>query len=215
MIFRLATENKGGFIGILLLLFLITMTCYTLFFIPAQSRLHWNDPLYWSDNPKTAYPGWMNLILKPFNYQLPEHKIFYQKEGVINSINRANFNNENNTFSYQFNFNDFPSAFDIPYTITLGEIPPAIEVYVKRPDNLEFKIYSTSLESANNLQKISDGSDDDNHDATPDLKSKSTATGRIFSSSQEVKNSLAGYSYLFNFPIVGLQPEKVIFSQTH
>jgi peptide/nickel transport system permease protein len=215
MIFRLATENKGGFIGSLLLLFLILMTCYTLFFIPTQSRLHWNDPLYWSDNPKTAYPGWMNLILKPFNYQLPEHKIFYQKEGVLNSINRANFNNENNTFSYQFNFNDFPSAFDIPYTITLGEIPPAIEVYVKRPDNLEFKIYSNSLESANNLQKISYGSDADNHDATPDLKSQSTATGRIFSSSQEVKNSLAGYSYLFDFSIVGLQPEKIIFSQTH
>jgi peptide/nickel transport system permease protein len=215
MIFRLIKENKGGFIGSLLLLFLILMTCYTLFFIPAQSRLHWNDPLYWSDNPKTAYPVWMNLILKPFDYQLPEHKVFYQKDGVLNSVNSANFNNENNTFSYQFNFDEFPSAFDIPYTITLGEIPPAIEVYVKRPDNLEFKIYSNSLESANNLQKITNESDADNPDATPDLKSRSTATGRIFSSSQEVKNSLSGYSYLYNFSIVGLQPEKIIFSQTN
>ena len=49
-------ENKGGFIGSLLLVFLILMTCYALFFIPSQSRLHWNNPLYWSDNPKVAYP---------------------------------------------------------------------------------------------------------------------------------------------------------------
>ncbi len=214
MIFRFIKENKGGFIGGLLLLFLILMTCYTLFFIPTQSRLHWNDPLYWSDNPKNANPGWINLILKPFNYQLPEHKVFYQKEGVLNSIDTANFNNENNTFSYQFNFDEFPSAFDIPYTITLGEIPPAIEVYVKRPDNLEFKIYSNSLESANNLQKITNGSDIDNPYTTTD-KSQNTVTGRIFSSSQEVKSSLSGYSYLFNFSIADLPSEKIIYSQTN
>jgi peptide/nickel transport system permease protein len=215
MIFRLIKENKGGFVGGLLLLFLILMACYTLFFIPEQSRLHWNDPLYWSDNPKTAYPEWINLILKPFNYQLPQHKIFYQKEGVLNSINSVNFNNENNTFSYQFNFDEFPSAFDIPYKITLGKIPPAIEVFVKRPDNLEFKIYSNSLGSANSLQKITNGSDIGNPDATPYPTSQNTATGKIFSSSQEVKSSLAGYSYLFNFSISDLQSEKIIFSQTN
>jgi peptide/nickel transport system permease protein len=214
MIFQLIRENKGGFIGSLLLVFLILMTCYALFFIPTQSRLHWNDPMYWSDNPKTAYPEWINLVLKPFNYQLPEHRIFYQQEGVPNSINTANFNNENNTFSYQFNFNEFPSAFDIPYTITSGEIPPAIEVYVKRPDNLEFKIYSNSLESANSLQKITNGPYIDNPDTTTDT-SQDTVTGRIFSSSQEVKSSLTGYSYLFNFSISDLPPEKVIFSQTN
>lgn len=215
MIFRLIKENKGGFIGSLLLVFLILMTCYTLFFIPHQSRLHWNDPLYWSDNPKTAYPEWVNLILKPFNYQLPEHKIFYQKDGVINSNSSANFKNENNTFSYQFNFNEFPSAFDIPYTITLGEIPPAVEVYVKRPDNLEFKIYSNSLASVNNLQKITNDNDVNNPNATSDLIDKRTASGRIFSSSNEVKSSLAGYSYLFNFSISDLAPEKIIYSKTN
>ena len=73
---RLIKENKGGFIGTLLLLFLMIMTIYALFFISTQSRLQWNDPMYWSDNPKTAAPEWFNFILKPFGNQLPEHKIF-------------------------------------------------------------------------------------------------------------------------------------------
>ena len=39
-------------------------------------------PLYWSNNPRDAAPSWINYILKLFNYQLPEHKIFYQKDAV-------------------------------------------------------------------------------------------------------------------------------------
>ena len=213
---KLVKENKGGFIGAIMLFFLLMMTCYALFFVSTQSRLQWNDPIYWSDNPKTAAPEWINVILKPFNLQLPEHKIFYQRDSVINTINDADFKQQNNTFSYQFNYNAFPSAFDIPYTITLGEIPPVLEVYVKRPDNLEFLIYSNSLDSANSLQNgtNNDANSIENKTTAPTLINSNTVLGRIFSSSNDVRNSLSEYGYLFKFPISGLSAEKIIYSKT-
>ena len=79
-----------------------------------------------------------------------------------NYLNNTEFKQQNNTFSYQFNFNEFPSAIDIPYTITLGKIPPVIEVYIKRPDNLEFEIYSNSLDS-NNIKNSANGYESNNN----------------------------------------------------
>jgi peptide/nickel transport system permease protein len=211
-------ENEGGIIGIILILFLAGMTCYALFLIPAQLRLHWADPLYWSNNPRDAAPSWINYILKIFNYQLPEHKIFSQKDAVRNYINNTEFKQQNNTFSYKFNFNEFPSAIDIPYTITLGKIPPVIEVYVKRPDNLEFGIYSNSLDS-NNIKNSVNGYDapknNNNNTSNHNIVNFNTVSGRIYSSSQDVKNSLNNYSHLFKFSIANLSPEKIIFSKTN
>jgi peptide/nickel transport system permease protein len=218
MNFKLLQENKGGVFGGVLLLFLIIMTCYTLFLIPTQSRLQWTNPLYWSDNPKDALPIWINYILKPFDEQLPEHKIFNQKDASINFINETGFKMENNTFSYPFNFKEFPTAFDIPYTITLGDIPPVIDVYVKRPDNLEFQIYSNSLDSSNSIKNNPNNSYTDtntNNSSSQNIINNNSISGRIFSSSHEVKNSLNGYSDLFNFSISDLSSEKIIFSKTN
>src|SRR5919107_183542 len=149
-------ENKTGFIGSLLVLVVLVMTFYALFIIPSQTRLQWNNPLYWSDNPKDASPFWINYFLKIYNQQLPEHKIFYKKDATVDVIQETGFKMENNTLLYQFNYNEFPTAFSIPYSIKLGQIPPIIEVYVKRPDNLDFKIYSNSLDSTNNLNDSND-----------------------------------------------------------
>ncbi|MER5174511.1 MAG: ABC transporter permease [Candidatus Nitrosocosmicus sp.] len=211
---KLIQENKGGFIGGLLLLFLIVMTCYTIFLIPTQSRLQWTNPLYWSDNPKDAAPNWINYILKPFDHQLPEHKIYYQKDASPNFIKYTDFKMENNTFAYQFNFNEFPTAFDIPYTIALGDIPPVIEVYIKRPDNLELKIYSNSLDSNNLMNSTITYDFNNNNTLNHKVINNNSVSGRIYSSSQEVKSSLSQYSDLFKFSTTDLPSEKIIFSKT-
>ncbi|MGN6558943.1 MAG: ABC transporter permease [Candidatus Nitrosocosmicus sp.] len=216
---KIIKEYKGGFVGGLLVLILLAMTFYTLFFIPPQLRIQWTNPLYWSDNPKDASPIWVNYILNLFNQQLPEHKIFQKKDTSINVINETGFKMENSTFSYRFNFNEFPTAFDIPYSISVGQIPPVLEVYVKRPDNLEFKIFSNSIDSTNNIQLENSSSSGYANTSNSVSFNNSTSNyndviGRIFSSSSEVKNSLDDYSSLFNFSISGLSPEKIIFSQT-
>src|ERR687889_426747 len=153
---KIIKDNKVGFIGSLLVLVLLFMTFYALFFIPSQTRLQWNNPLYWSENPKDASPFWINYFLKIFDQQLPEHKIFNKKDANVDVIQETGFKMENNTLLYQYNYNGFPTAFSIPYSIKMGQIPPIIEVYVKRPDDLDFKIYSNSLDSTNNLDDSND-----------------------------------------------------------
>jgi peptide/nickel transport system permease protein len=89
---------------------------------------------------------------------------------------------------------------------------------VKRPDNLEFKIYSNSLESFNNFQNVSNNSSSYNNNnmiKTSNFTNDNSISGRIFSSSQEVRTSLNEYSDLFNFSIGDLSSEKIIFSKTN
>ncbi len=193
-------ENKGGFIGCLLLLFLITMCLYAVFFVDAKARSQWNDPLFWTDNPKSAAPVWLNYVLKLFNYQIPEHVILDKKEAIVDSESDIDFNLQNVTFNYNFDFNEFPSSFSIPYTLEIGEIPPVIDVYVKRPDGQELMLYSISLDSVT----IGQNDSFDNR----------LISGKIFSSSQEVRNSLDDYSNLFSFSTSGLPSEKIVFSET-
>ena len=214
---KIIKENKEGFIGSLLVLVLLIMTFFTLFFIPSQTRLQWNNPLFWSDNPKDAAPIWINYFLKLFNQQLPEHKIFYQKDASFDVIQETGYKMENRTFSYQFNYNEFPPAFSIPYSIKLGQIPPIIEVYVKRPDNLDFKIYSNSLESANNINGDNNstlGNYNNSSFSNSSALNNNYVFGRIFSSSSDVKSSLNDYSSIFNFSISDISPEKIIYSKT-
>ncbi|HXT83599.1 MAG TPA: ABC transporter permease [Verrucomicrobiae bacterium] len=205
-------KNTGGIIGSGIIVILLIMAIYSIFFIPIQYRTQWNDPIYWSNNPRDAAPNWINLFLKPFDYQLPEYKVFSEKDAILNSISKPYFKQENYTFTYNFNSDGFPDAIDIPFSVKLGTIPPVIDIYVKRPDGHAFKIYSNALESLTNM----DGSKVNSLSKTyGDVSSKDNLiSGRIYSSSQEVKNSLNDYANLFNFSTSDISSVNMIFSKT-
>lgn len=205
-------ENKGGLIGFILLLLLLSMTTYSLLFITPGERLNWNNPLEWINNPKDAAPFWINFFLLPFNYQLPEHVIFTLNDSSSNLINEVGFKMENKTFNYNFHYDDFPSEFSIPYNIQIGQIPPGFDLFVKRPDGLIFRIYSYTIES----NTYSHGSFEATKTKILNNSGQSYFTSdysqRIFSTSQDIKNSLEEYSNYFKFPISSLPSEKIIFS---
>ena len=138
---------KGGIMGFTLLLFLIGITTYTILYIPAKERAEWNNPFFWINYPKNAAPAWVNYFLIPFQQQLPEHKIYSKNEAVTSSFSEIDFKEDNHTFFYDFVYGQFPSGFSIPFSLEFGEIPPAVEISVKRPDGLEFVIYYNSLDS--------------------------------------------------------------------
>jgi peptide/nickel transport system permease protein len=199
---------KGGILGISLLLFLIGITVYTILYIPAKERLEWNNPFYWINYPKNAAPSWVNYFLMPFQAQLPEHKIYSKNDAIVSSYTEADFKEVNHTFSYDFMYGDFPSGFSIPFTLEFGEIPPAVEISVKRPDGLEFVLYYKSLDSvpiaSNDIQTQLSNASSQQHELSQ----------RIYSSSKEVTDSLIEYENLFNFSISDLPAEKIIFSKT-
>ena len=199
---------KGGILGFALLLFLIGVTIYTIIYIPAKERLEWNNPFFWINYPKNAAPDWVNYFLIPFQQQLPEHKIYFKNDAVISSFSQTDFKEINRTFSYEFDYGQFPSGFSVPYTLEFGEIPPAVEISVKRPDGLEFVIYYNSLDSLPNVR------DDIQGKLTNASNQQHEVSQRVFSSSKEVTDSLMEYGDLFNFSLSDLPAEKILFSET-
>lgn len=206
---KLRLKNyKGGVLGFVLFLFLIGITIYTVFYIPAKERSEWNNPFYWIDYPKNAAPAWVNYFLMPFDQQLPEHKIYSREEAVISSYSETDFKVSNLTFLYEYVYGQFPSAFSIPFSLEIGEIPPAVEISVKRPDGLTLDLYYNSLDSIPSIQNEV-GAQLSNGGSQPYEQSQ-----RLFSSSKEVIDTLMKYANLFNFSLRDLPAEKIIFSET-
>ena len=199
---------KGGILGFSLLLFLIGITTYTILYIPAKERAEWNNPFFWINYPKNAAPAWVNYFLIPFQQQLPEHKIYSKNEAVTSSFSETDFKEDNHTFFYDFVYGQFPSGFSIPFSLEFGEIPPAVEISVKRPDGLEFVIYYNSLDSVPSI------SNDVGGQLSNASNQQHEVSQRVFSSSKEVTDSLMEYADLFNFTISDLPAEKIIFSET-
>jgi peptide/nickel transport system permease protein len=219
---------KGGIVGVFLLLFLVTITIYTLLNIPSSERAEWNNPSYWINYPKNAAPFWTNYFMGIFDQKLPEHTIFTMNDAALKNYSEGtDYKIENRTFVYDYDFQTFPPAFSIPYSIQVGEIPPAVEISIKRPDGAAFVIYYNSLEStytgiesqnrANETEEIQFNDEplfENQNRTSKDDPTTNIASQRLFSSSREISESLSEYTNLFDFPIRGLPAEKIIFSDT-
>jgi peptide/nickel transport system permease protein len=219
---------KGGILGVSLLLFLVIITFYTIINIPASERSEWNNPSYWINYPKNAAPYWTNYFMELFNQKLPEHKIFTMNDAIVRNYSEGtDYKIENSTFIYDYDFETFPPAFSIPYSIQVGDIPPAVEISVKRPDGLVFVIYYNSLESLSNGLDDTNGANEQDEiqsngeilieSQNPTVKddvSTNVVSQRLFSSSREITEALSDYTNLFDFSTNGLPAEKIIFSDT-
>jgi peptide/nickel transport system permease protein len=81
------------------------------------------------------------------------------------------------------------------YSAKYGDIPPVLQIDIKRPDNNTFTVYYSSL--------------------PPSSNTNTTFSDRIFSTNENVKEALNQYQSLFNYSISGLEPQVVIFSDTN
>ena len=100
-------------------------------------------------------------------------------------------------------YGQFPSAFNIPFSLEIGEIPPALEISVKRPDGLTFVLYYNSLDSLPTIQNEVGAQPSDGHIEHYELSQ------RLYSSSKEVIDSLMKYSGVFNFSLSDLPAKKL------
>lgn len=217
---------KGGTLGVVLLLFLITITIYTVLYIPSSERAQWNNPSFWIDYPKNAAPYWTNYFLGLVGQQLPEHKIFTINDGVVKTFTEGDdYKIENRSFFYEHHYEDFPPAFSVPYSIEIGDIPPAVEISINRPDGLSFVIYYNSLDSISSNNEVSQEYEQMDDQVTEILQqnkengnevenNNNVISQRLFSTSRDIIQLLADNSGSFDFPISGLSAEKVIFSET-
>ena len=159
--------------------------------IPIESYFLWNDPDYWINNPKTAAPSWTNLLgSKEF-----EHTSLDSNDAKVTSESSEGMKIDNYEFEINMQADTYPDDIMFLYSAKYGDTPPVLQIDVKRPDNNTFTVYYSSLPAANNVN--------------------STFSDRIFSTNENVKESLKQYQSLFTYSISSLEPQVVIFSDTN
>ncbi len=201
-------RKKSGIAGIVILLFLISMTLYAFFGIPFNSFKEWNNPNYWIDNPRLASPIWSNFG-GFFGEKIPEHIILSsdiaeRKNHLNNNANSVTISNTNEnginvtTHSYKVNYDydTSPSDFMITYSLHKKEIPPVIEIELLRPDNRQIDIYFDTI--------------------TPSISgiNQTVTFGRIFSTDSLIHEKLLNYLKLYQYNQDSSKPEIMLFSST-
>jgi len=184
-------KSRRGIIGVSIIGFLLLLSAVAPLIIPIESYFLWNDPDYWINNPKTAAPSWTNLLgSKEF-----EHISLDSNDAKVTSESSEGIRIDNYEFEINMQADTFPDDIMFLYSAKYGDTPPVLQIDVKRPDNNTFTVYYSSLPAANNVN--------------------STFSDRIFSTNENVKESLKQYQSLFSYSISSLEPQVVIFSDTN
>lgn len=184
-------KSRRGIIGVSILAFLLSLTAIAVLLIPFDSYRLWNDPDYWINNPKTAAPSWTNY----FGSKEFEHISLDKNNAKTTSEVSEGIRVDNFGFDINIQADDFPDDFMFLHSLKYGEIPPVLQIDITRPDNNTFTVYYSSLPTTNSLNN--------------------TFTDRIFSTNNNIKESLSQYQNFFNFPISGFEPQVLLFSDTN
>ncbi len=175
-------------IGVSIIAFLLLLSALAPLIIPIESYWMWNNPDYWINNPKTSAPFWTNF----FGSNEFEHTSLDKNDAKTTSELSEGIRVINYRFEINVQANDFPDDFMFLHTVKYGDIPPVLQIDITRPDNNNFTVYYSSLPTTNYMNN--------------------TFTNRIFSTNNNIKESLSQYQGFFNFPISGFEPQVILFS---
>jgi len=184
-------RSRRGIIGVTIIAFLLVLSAVAPLIIPIESYFRWNDPDYWINNPKTVAPFWTNF----FGPKEFEHLSLDKNDARVSSESSEGTRVDNYTFQVDMQADSFPDDIMFLYSVKYGDIPPVLQIDINRPDNNTFTIYYSSLPPTNNIN--------------------TSFSDRIFSTNENIKESLKQYESLFNYSISGLEPQVVIFSDTN
>jgi peptide/nickel transport system permease protein len=135
-------------------------------------------------------PVWINML----GLNVPEHLIMTASDAEKSSLLEDGVRIETHSYNLNFNYDSYPSDFMVMYSAKYGNIQPAVQIDVLRPDGNEFQVYFASLPSSR---------DESNE-----------FSARIFSTDRLIADSLAGYRNLFAYTIDPTRPQVMIFSDT-
>ena len=184
-------RSRQGIIGVSIIMFLLLLSALAPLIIPIESYLMWNSPDYWINNPKTSAPSWTNF----FGSNEFEHTSLDKKDAKTTSESIEGIRVVNYRFEVNIQAGNFPDDFMFLHTVKYSDIPPVLQIDITRPDNNTFTVYYSSLPTTNNINN--------------------TFTNRIFSTNNNIKESLSQYQGFFNFPISGFEPQVILFSDNN
>jgi peptide/nickel transport system permease protein len=180
-------HSKIGLAGIGILAILIGVSILTIIVIPIDTFKEWNNPSNWISFPKTAIPAWVNL----FSFEkIPEHKILeFPIQKLLESGDVSVISHQ---FNVNFSYDDFPNDFIYEFSAEYSGAP-LLQMSVIRPDGVQLQLLSISL---------------------PNSQTSITHNARIFSTDESIRKNLFLQKDNFEFSIIGLSAEDIVFSNT-
>ncbi|MDQ5868206.1 MAG: ABC transporter permease [Thermoproteota archaeon] len=183
-------RSPAGLTGIVILIFLLSLTIYGLLFVPITAYSQWNNPNYWIDYPKTAAPSWTNIGFGP---KLFEHLILNANVANITTNYIEGIRTISHRYSINIQSDSFPNDFMFTYSVKYDEIPPVILIDVLRPDGEKFDLYYSALPASQGISN--------------------TYSGRIFSTDRIIEQNLAQYKTLIDRNVNVIYPQTMLFSE--
>jgi peptide/nickel transport system permease protein len=184
-------RSRGGLAGIIIIIFLLSLTAYGLFFVPIETYSQWNNPNYWIDHPKAAAPAWMTggFGPKPFT-----HLILNEKMAEISTKETNGIRTVLHTYVINIQTDSFPDDFMFRYSVKYGQVQPVLQIDIERPDSKRFNLYYSALPESKGINN--------------------SYSGRIFSTDRLISKSLSEYKGLFDNRLNNIPPQVMIFSDS-
>jgi len=137
---------KTGIFSLLIFAFFIILTLYAVFTIPYDKAITlWNDSQAWLKNPRNALPVWWGFFT---GKKLPKNIHLTEKDAKINVISQ-NPKKVEFAYSFDFNYDDFPSEFNIFLKSSYKSEPPLLRVFWGKPNGDKILLIEHRLRGEN------------------------------------------------------------------
>lgn len=144
-------------IGLIVILFLLGMSAYTVIKIPYNEavRLWRGGEDIWAENPKNAWPVWYNWLSST---KLPETLVVDSRTDVEKSVEQtsADIREENFTFTIDFPYDEFPPEMILFIEAQYAEKSPFISMTWLTPDGREIRVGDITPRSSDSYRFAQD-----------------------------------------------------------
>jgi len=161
-ILRELLSYKTGVIAIIILLLLIGISIFTIITIPYdQAIVLWRGSEgIWLKNPRNAAPEWYSLFV---GKNLPKTIILSSLKESENVVKRVRMVDGKKVvtieYSFDYNYDDFPSELIIFFNSTYSSLPPTMNIYWTKPGEDEMFLVNYTLRSEDDKYYVSNDLD--------------------------------------------------------
>jgi peptide/nickel transport system permease protein len=155
-------RSRSGILGLIMVIGFALISVYATVRYPYSELLKWNDPRYWTLNPTSVPPSWIQQII---GKALPETTTYVAPENTkVNLTYRgqtAIVTTVDQLLVYRYNYDETPTNVIISFAVQYSKNSPSIIVTWMKPDG-------TSIELANFIMERGVG-EPPYHNMTKDL----------------------------------------------
>ncbi|MGQ9479171.1 MAG: ABC transporter permease [Thermoproteota archaeon] len=156
---RQLLHYKAAFVGLLIILFLVALSIYTIVALPYDRAVElWRaGEKHWLDNPRNALPSWINIFLRK---KLPETIILdtrKPKAGVSKAIIpvTGKLKVVKIEFSFKYEYDDFPSELNMFLESKFDVSAPYVTVHWVKPTGEDIVLRSIIISKGEDRYYIS------------------------------------------------------------